>query len=443
MLALAGLVALATTEARDWSPIELVLLLLVLAVGSDVLTIEFRGIRVSGSFLALVLAMALLGPAPAAVVGAASAIIDAAVSRRPWHRALMNVSVWATFPLIGGLLMESWIGEAEPGSENALLFAGFVLLVFMLTNFLNFVMVAGSMSATREVSFSESLRTVYLTVLPSEFATGLLTAGVAFSYQRLGVGAVGLAAVVLFVFQYLLKAGVQAYDRGEQLEQRTRELASLQVGLINTVLQTLSMRDAMTARHSAAVARYAREVARLLGLSEREQELIHTAGLFHDIGKFIFPDAILVADRKLTDDEWEIVKLHPEQGAKLVRRIEGYGPVADIVLSHHERMDGRGYPFGLSGEHIPLGSRILAAADTYDVMTARDSYRDPVSSDEALAELRRVAGTQLDPMVVDTFVEMIERHGVAFRHTDEADFEKELAFERRVNDYARPKAAAA
>ena len=161
-------------------------------------------------------------------------------------------------------------------------------------------------------------------------------------------------------------------------------------------MQTLSMRDAMTARHSAAVARYAREVARLLGLSEREQELIHTAGLFHDIGKFIFPDSILVADRKLTDEEWETVKLHPEQGAKLVRRIEGYGPVADIVLSHHERIDGRGYPYGLSGEQIPLGSRILAAADTYDVMTARDSYRDPVSSEEALAELRRVAGSQLD-----------------------------------------------
>ena len=181
----------------------------------------------------------------------------------------------------------------------------------------------------------------------------LLTAGVAFVYQRVGVGAVGLLAVVLFVFQYLLHAGIQAFERGEELQNRTSELASLQVGLINTVIQTLSMRDAMTARHSAAVARYSREVARLLGLSEREQDLIHTAGLFHDIGKFIFPDSILVADRKLTDDEWEIVKLHPEQGAKLVRRIEGYGPVADIVISHHERFDGRGYPYGLRGEQHP------------------------------------------------------------------------------------------
>ena len=441
MLVLAALVAVATSEARDWAPIELVLLLLVLAVGSDTLTIEFRGIRISGSFLALVLAMALLGPAPAAAIGVVATLIDAVIFRRPWHRNLMNLAVWAWFPIIGALIVEGWAGEAPPGTEDPLGFAALVLLVFMITNLLNFVMVAGSLHASGEVSFQASIRSVFLTVLPSQFATGLLTAGVAFSYQRLGVGAVGLAAVVLFVFQYLLRAGVQAYERGEQLSQRTKELASLQVGLINTVMQTLSMRDAMTARHSAAVARYARELARLLGLSEREQELIHTAGLFHDIGKFIFPDSILVADRKLTADEWEIVKLHPEQGAKLVRRIEGYGPVADIVLSHHEKVDGTGYPYGLTAEHIPLGSRILAAADTYDVMTARDSYRDPVTSEEALAELGRVSGTQLDPMVVEVFVEMIERHGVAFRHTDEADFEKELAFDRRVSDYARPKVA--
>jgi putative nucleotidyltransferase with HDIG domain len=444
LLLAAGTVAVASSTAQDWQPIELVFLLLVLAIGSDALTIDFRGIRISGSFLAIVLAMALLGPAPAVAIGVLATAVDAVLTPRPWHRTLSNFAVWATFPAIGALLVNVWVSDPTPGGENALAFAGLVFGTFMVTNFLNFVLVAGSLQAAGQgVSLRGSLRSVYFTVLPSEVATGLLTAGIAFTYQRLGVGAVGLAAVVLFVFQYLLKAGVEAYDRGEQLEQRTRELASLQVGLINAVMQTLSMRDAMTARHSAAVARYAREVAKLLGLSEREQELIHTAGLFHDIGKFIFPDSILVADRKLTDEEWETVKLHPEQGAKLVRRIEGYGPVADIVLSHHERIDGRGYPYGLSADQIPLGSRILAAADTYDVMTARDSYRDPVSSEDALAELRRVAGTQLDPLVVDTFVEMIEHYGVAFRHTDETDFERELAFDRRVSDYARPKVAAA
>jgi putative nucleotidyltransferase with HDIG domain len=436
-------VAVLSSRAGDWQPIELFLLLLILTLGSDLVTMDWRGLRISGAFLAFVLSMALLGPAPAAVIGATAGIVDWAVSRREWDKALNNLVVMATFPLVGGLLVNFLHGSPIPGTESTIEFPVIVLIVFMLTNLLNFTGVAGFAAASGGPNLFHSFRSLYVTVLPVEFSMALLTAGIAFIYERVGVGAVGLLAVVLFVCQYLLRAGIQAYERGEELGKRTRELASLQVGLINTVLQTLSMRDAMTARHSAAVARYSREVARLLGLSEREQDLIHTAGLFHDIGKFIFPDSILIADRKLTDEEWETVKLHPEQGAKLVRRIEGYGPVADIVISHHERYDGRGYPYGLAGEEIPLGSRILAAADTYDVMTARDSYRDPVSSEEALAELRRVAGSQLDPMVVDVFVEMIERYGIAFRHSDETDFERELAFEKRVEDYARPRVAAA
>ena len=211
------------------------------------------------------------------------------------------------------------------------------------------------------------------------------------------------------------------------------------MGLLSTVLQTLSMRDAMTARHSAAVARYARAVAEMLGLDEREQDLIHTAALLHDIGKFILPDSRPVrgaqADRRGVGAD----QAPPEQGAKLVERIEGYGPVAEIVLHHHERFGGGGYPAGIAGEEIPLGSRIISVADTYDVMTSRDSYRRPVSSEAALAELRRVAGTQLDPQVVEVFERMILERGVAFSHTDEADFEAELAFEKRVADYARPR----
>lgn len=435
--------AVLLSETADWQSWQLAALLLLLAIISDVLTVEVRSVRISGSFLAIVLAMALLGPTPAAAIAVFSALIDALVSRIEWRKAVNNVANYATFPIVGGVLISLTVGNGSTSEASGLGFALAVLVVFMVTNFLNFAIVAFQNAMMGGHRFLTSVRTVYLTVLPSEFATGLLTAGVAFSYSRLGIGAVVLLAVVLFVFQYLLKAGIQAFERGEELENRTRELASLQVGLLSTVMQTLSMRDAMTARHSAAVARYAREVARLLGLTEREQDLIHTAALLHDIGKFIFPDSILLADRKLTDEEWETVKLHPEQGAKLVRRIEGYGPVADIIISHHERFDGKGYPHGISGHEIPLGSRIISVADTYDVMTSRDSYRRPVSSEAAIVELRRVSGTQLDGDVVERFVEMIESGRVAFRHADEADFERELGFERRVADYARPRAAAA
>jgi putative nucleotidyltransferase with HDIG domain len=429
-----------TSQAADWQPLVLVVVLLALAVASDLMIVEVRGLRVSGAFFSVALAMVLLGPAPAAAIGLVTTIVYAAIARPPFTKAFNDAAVWTTFPLIGGIIADLFALDA---AQDAVEFCAVVVLVYMVTNIVNFVLVAAYSRAAHGFPIRKGAVPLLVTMLPSELATALLTAAVAYGYMRLGIGAVALAALVLVVFQYLIWARVQAYDRGEELAQRSRELASLQVGLLSTVMQTLSMRDAMTARHSAAVARYAREVARLLGLSDREQDLIHTAALLHDIGKFIFPDSILVADRKLTDEEWETVKLHPEQGAKLVRRIEGYGPVADIIISHHERVDGKGYPHGVAGDDIPLGSRIISVCDTYDVMTSRDSYRRPVSTEAAIVELRRVSGSQLDGHVVECFVEMIESGRVAFRHADEADFERELAFDRRVADYARPRTAAA
>jgi putative nucleotidyltransferase with HDIG domain len=240
-----------------------------------------------------------------------------------------------------------------------------------------------------------------------------------------------------------LRTAIAAHERGAQLEERNRALAALQFGLISTTMKTLALRDHMTARHSAAVARYAREMAKELGLSTEEQELFHTAGLFHDIGKFIFPDSILFAGKGgLTDQEYAIVRRHPEVGADLIAEIEGYGPVAKIVRHHHERIDGRGYPFGLRDEEIPLGSKIIAVADVYDVLTARDTYRQPVSSADAFAELRRSAGTQLDVELVEIFIGLVTRRGVVFSHSSADDFEAELALERRVNDYAAPRLVA-
>jgi len=426
--AIAG--AALTSRAEDWTSLSLIGMLFVLAAGSELLSFELKGLRLSGSFLALVLAMALLGPAPAA-----------AISRRSVDRALTNLATFATFPLVGGLMIGALTSDFATGADDALWFGGVVLVTFMVANTLNFAMVAAGSWFAYSVSPRVMLK-AFVTALPSEFATALLTATVAFTYAHLGAGSIGLAAVVLFIFLYIVRTSIAADERGEELEQRTRELASLQVGLLSTVLQTLSMRDAMTARHSAAVARYAREVAAMLGLDERQQDLVHTAALLHDIGKFILPDSVLFANRKLSQEEWELIKLHPEQGAKLVERIEGYGPVAEIVLHHHERFAGGGYPAGIAGEEIPIGARILSVADTYDVMTSRDSYRRPVSSEAALAELRRVAGTQLDPQVVEVFERMILERGVAFSHTDETDFEAELAFEKRVAEYARPRVMA-
>src|SRR5205823_12570447 len=215
-------------------------------------------------------------------------------------------------------------------------------------------------------------------------------------------------------------------------------LASLQLGVLATLVETLALRDRTTARHAAAVAHYARELAEEIGCDDAERELVHTAGLLHDIGKFALPDHILKAT-VLSDDDWAVIRRHPQDGATLVGRLDGYGPIAEAILYHHEHVDGSGYPAGLIGNEIPLASRIVAICSTYDTMTARETYRQPMTPQDAIAELRRVSGAQLDGELVESFIGMLERKGpAALMHGDEADFEAELAFGRRTRNIAQP-----
>jgi len=442
-LLLGGSIVAAGTlsQSDDWQPILLFVLLFVLAIVSEAFRLETQRIKVSAAFLSLVLAMTLLGPAPAAALGALVMVWSCLIKRSPWQSWLANVSTYACFTLVGGFAFDVVGGpgllDASPAAYILVVFT-----VFMAMNSLNFFLIALDFRVFEGWGIWASFRRIYAPLLPVEFATGLLTAGVAYAYQGGNLAVIGLLALICLVFQYLLRTALSSIERKDQLEGRTRELAALQVGLLGTVLQTLSLRDKMTARHSAAVARYSREIGKELGLSDRDQDVVHTAALLHDIGKFIFPDSILFADTKLTATELEIVRRHPEQGARLVGRIDGYGPVAEIILAHHERIDGNGYPNGLLGHQIPLAARIISVADTYDVMTSRDSYRSPVSSREAIDELRRVSNKQLDATVVETFIGLLEKRSVTFRHADDADFERELNLERRVRDYAAPRIAA-
>ena len=428
-------VAVATSTQEQWARPEIFGALLFFAIASDMLVLDVRNLRLSGAFAGIVLAMALLGPAPAMVIALVTIAIDALRIRSNPAKIVANFFTYAAFSLTGGIALQA----ALPLAGSNLGAGGIVLAGFLVASVLNFCLIFAPWTVTEDLRWRDGFRDMFLPVMPAQLGIGLLTAGVFMAEIALGSAALLVMAPVIVTFQWVLRTAIIAMERGEQVEERNRQLSALQFGLISTTLKTLALRDHMTARHSAAVARYAREVAVELGLPEREQELIHTAALFHDIGKFIFPDSILLADTRLTDEQYEIVKQHPAVGAELIGEIEGYGPVAEIVRHHHERIDGRGYPDGLTDQEIPLGSKIIAAADVYDVLTARDTYRKPVSTADAFAELRRSAGTQLDADIVETFINVIESRGVAFRHSTEADFEAELALERRVSDYAAPK----
>jgi putative nucleotidyltransferase with HDIG domain len=439
-VAVVGAVWLST--AAQWRPPGVIAGLLLFALITEPVPLQYRKVAINGAFMSIVLASVIAGPGPAVLVGLVTMIENALRRRLSRDLVLPNLSTHAVFPFVGALMFQL-LGGRELMHDAQIAVIPLVVAVFMAMNLLNFLLIAIDVAiADGHPTIPEAFRSVYFEVFPVEFVSSLLTAIVGFAYVAYGPGALLFLAVVALSFQYLIRMALNAAQRKDEVEERNQQLAALQFGLISTTMKTLALRDHMTARHSAAVARYSREMARELGLPEAEQELFHTAGLFHDIGKFIFPDSILFAGKGLTDEEYAIVRRHPEVGADLIAEIEGYGPVAKIVRHHHERIDGRGYPFGLTSDDIPLGSKIIAVADVYDVLTARDTYRQPVSSADAFAELRHSAGSQLDVGLVEMFIGLITRRGVVFSHSSADDFEAELALERRVKDYARPRLVA-
>jgi len=434
--------AAALSRPQEWHPLSLVGLLLALALVAERLEFEIRGQHLSASLVVLVLAMSLLGPAPAVAFGIVVTLPNSLVRRLSPALWLSNLSAFASFPLVGGLIVRGLIGDVhDPRTQHltqSVTFALVVFGVFMVTNALNFALIASELRVTKGLSLSRQLREMFGPMQPGQMAMGALAAVLAIAYTNLGLPTLFGLILVLLLFQYLIAALLRSEDRAEQLDARSRQLATLQLGVLSTLIETLALRDRSTARHAAAVARYARDLARELGCGEAEQELVHTAGLLHDIGKFVLPDRILHAE-VLSDEDWAMIRRHPQDGATLVGRLDGYGPVADAILYHHEHVDGSGYPAGLIGNEIPLASRILAICSVYDTLTARDTYRSPMTPQDAMTELRRVASRQLDGELVESFIAMLQRESpTTIAHGDEADFEAELAFERRVRQMAQP-----
>jgi len=420
--AIAG--AVLGTDAGDWTPLSLFAALLALALVGQFLSLQTGTVQIGPAFIATALAMALLGPAPAAVIAVAAVLAWSAKARTPWPLVFNNVVALTTYPVVGGLLFQAL---GDPGAETSATFgtAALVFGVYLVTNYLNFLLIVGYLCLRDGASILLATRRLYLPVVPWEVATGALTAGTVLAYQEVGLVAVAMLAVLLITYRYLLSSVIEAQRQRDELRTQVAELEALHHGVIRVMVETLGMRDRMTARHSAAVARFAKATAAAAGLSLRDQELVHTAGLLHDVGKFTFPDHTLTGTR-LTEEDWELIRSHPQRGADIVGRVHGYQEVAEIVLCHHERIDGRGYPRHLAGDDIPVLARILAVADCFDVMTARDSYRRPMAFEDAIAELRRVAGTQLDAQFVEIFVGIVQGAGVDFQHADDEDLEAEL-----------------
>jgi HD-GYP domain-containing protein (c-di-GMP phosphodiesterase class II) len=174
--------------------------------------------------------------------------------------------------------------------------------------------------------------------------------------------------------------------------------------LICAFNQLLDLKDLNTGVHSTRLAEWALHVAGELGLDETSLSDIEVAALLHDIGKIGIPDAILQKPAKLTNEEYDLMKRHPEYGWAVLRHVPGMERASLMILHHHESYDGRGYPAGLKGEEIPIGSRIVSVIDAFDAMVSSRPYREGLPFEEAERRLLQARGTQFDPEVVDSFI---------------------------------------
>lgn len=176
--------------------------------------------------------------------------------------------------------------------------------------------------------------------------------------------------------------------------------------IVSAASAAIDARDAYTAGHSNRVSKIACKIGYELGLSDNQLDCLELASLFHDIGKIGVPDNILNKPGKLNEDEYKMIKIHPELGYNILKNIEFLSPMLSAILYHHERPDGKGYPEGLRGEEIPIGASIISLADTYDAITSNRPYRNALSHEQAVEELKKQCGTQFKIEVVDAFLKI-------------------------------------
>ena len=405
---------------------SLLYVLAPLALVGSLLAARYEGtVLIAADFGCSMLAIAFLGPAGTFAVNVFTELGTWAVRRYEPMKPLINLGAIVAPAVAGSVLFEGLAGDIDPGD---IAWLGLLALTSIVVLALNFFLV-GLLSS---LAFGGSVRAALrmpVSLFPALAFNIAMIVLIAAIYADVGVEAGLLVVLLVAAFGYMSHLVIRARDR-------TKEYANLSWGVLSSLVRTLDARDARAARHCAGVARFSRDIAREAGFGARDQELAHTAGLLHDIGRFALSDRVMERDVVLTEEDWRDIRRHPEIGAMLLKDVGVYGPIAEIVHAHHERLDGRGYPRRLRGDEIPEMAKVVAVAEVYDTLTAPDTYRTPMSSFEALNELRRVSGTQLEGRYVEALAAVLTGEGTDYRHADAADFDRELDIQRRMNDAA-------
>jgi putative nucleotidyltransferase with HDIG domain len=391
------IVGLLAVGERPEGPIWLILVLALLALAAEQQPVRINdGTEVTVSVLPILFAAVAFGPLTAVIVGAVGLVGQL---RRPYAR-------WATWTcecaLAAGLAgVAALVAGSDLSSFGAV--AAAVVAATCVEAGVDALLAAGVLAARR----GESWKAFLISAAPISLVTIPLYAPVmillVYAYRELSGWTVLLFFGPAFAAHSLYRLYREQRHATDELKRMNETLERANISFAGALIAALDARDRYTAGHSAAVAVYAREIARALSLSAEEQERVHLCGLVHDIGKVGLPAGILEKPGALTPEERLTMEQHSVIGERILSRVEDYADIALVVRHHHERVDGGGYPDHLRDDQIPMMARIIAVADAYDAMTSARPYRDAMPSGVALARLVEGVGSQFDRSAVEAF----------------------------------------
>ena len=428
-LGLAALLwSLRTLRLDPVDPLMLALLVALASATQRMPVFLFRSSAISVSFAAVIAAYVLYGTPVGVLVSLAQAAVNAVTpTRKPLRKAAFNLGSLASAAYLGGETYRLVGGQVPPGDIALTLLA---VAVSGCSYFLaNTALTAGAIALSERRAFFEVWRANYSWMPLNFLATTAQGAALALASQALGVFGLIVFTLPLAVAWYSFKLymakssevrqrNAELQSVNEMLRRTNVQLEASHLSVIGALVGALEAKELQTASHSAHTMFYAVQVARHLGLSEEEIAAIKLGALFHDIGKIGVPEQLLRKPAPLTAPEWTEVRAHPVIGANLLANVPMLERIRPIVLAHHERFDGTGYPAGLREQQIPLAAQIISVADAYEAMTASRPYRQALAPKQALRELRACAGTQFNPLVVEAFIQTVvqERRRAARGH---------------------------
>ena len=347
-------------------------------------------------------AIVLFGPAIAAAVSTVVTLFTGLVkNRQPAHKVLFNACLFIVTIAVSGAVFELAGGYATANVGELILPMAACGATYFLFDTFGVSVIVGFL---QRVSIWRVWQRTYLWTTVTHLA-GFVPLGaiMVVIFVHIGVTGVALFLVPLLLARYSFKLYM--------------DMRNTHFDTVRALTSAIDASDPFTRGHSERVTAYAVAMARRLGLAERRVVAIEYASLLHDMGKIAVQHDILLKPGKLSEEEWSLMRMHPETGAKIVSDLHFLKGAREVVLYHHERYDGLGYPDGLKGCEIPLEARNVKVADAFDAMLSDRPYRKGLSVDEAVAEVEAGRGTEFDPKVVDVFLDLIRQGEVDTSHS--------------------------